>query len=353
MVSIFYFLKNSMKQPVLSVVMPVYNGEKYLREAIDSVLNQTFPNFEFIVINDGSTDLSVNIIETYNDDRIRFINNEINYGIPYSRNLGLQLARGEFLTWTDCDDINLPSRFDEQVAFLKNNNEFGICGTWLKRIGSEKQYLFKAYKDPELVKAILLFRPSIPNATAMLRLSKIKEFNLLYNTNLPISEDYDFILRCSMFFPLTNIPKVLYLYRASETSIMKKFESLEKESYNIDKVVYTKALTYLGIRPTESDLITHRLTCSAKMVTNFSDLITCYKWLKVIKLKNDETKVYDPKAMNKALAYEFYFISRKASNAGLTTLKFYITKSFQNFGYVSIYRILKLTIRCLLKYNKI
>ena len=342
-----------MQQPVLSVIMPVYNGEKYLREAIDSVLNQTFTNFEFIVINDGSTDSSVNIIKTYIDERILFINNEFNYGIPYSRNLGLQLARGQFLTWTDCDDINLPSRFEEQVKVLKNNSEIGICGTWLKRIGCKKSSLFKAYKDPELVKAILLFRPAIPNATAMMRLSKIKEFNLVYNTNLPISEDYDFILRCSMFFPLTNIQKVYYLYRASETSIMKKFESREMESYRIREVIYTQALTYLGIRPTESDLITHRLACAPKMFTHFSDLVTCFKWLKVIKQKNAETNAYDPKAMNKALAYEFYFISRKASNAGLLTFTFYITNSFQNFGYVSLYKIVKLAMRCILKYNKI
>ncbi len=342
-----------MKQPVLTVVMPVYNGEKYLREAIDSTLNQSFTDFEFIIINDGSTDSSLEIIKSYADERIKLINNSINQGIPYSRNLGLQLAKGEFLTWTDCDDINLPNRFEAQVCFLRNNDEYGVCGTWIKRIGEIKEVIFKAYKNPELLKATLLFKPSIPNATAMLRLSKIKKFNLLYNTNLPIAEDYDFIFRCSMFFPLTNIQKVLYLYRASETSIMKKFESQEIESYNIHKIVYAHALNNLGIAPEESDLVTHRLTCSAKMFTDFSDLIICYNWLVVIKVKNNETKVYASSAMKNVLAHQFYFICRKASNAGLVTLRFYVSKGFQNFGFVSLHKILKLTIRCIIKYNKI
>lgn len=342
-----------MKQPALTVVMPVYNGEKYLREAIDSTLNQTFTDFEFIIINDGSTDSSIKIIKSYSDERIKLINNAVNKGIPYSRNLGLQLATGEFLTWTDCDDINLPYRFEEQVGFLRNNIEYGVCGSWIKRIGEIKEVIFKAFENPELLKATLLFKPSIPNATAMLRLSKIREFNLLYNTNLPIAEDYDFIFRCSKFFPLTTIQKVLYLYRASETSIMKKFESLEIESSNIHKIVYTHALNYLGIAPKESDLVTHQLTCSAKMFTDFSDLITCYNWLLAIKVKNNETKVYAPGALNNVLAHQFYFISRKASNAGLVTLRFYVSKTFQNFKFVSVYKILKLAIRCMIRYNKI
>lgn len=340
-----------MDRPILSVVMPVYNGEKYLSEAIDSVLNQTFNDLELLIINDGSTDSSLQIIQSYNNEKIVLINNKKNYGIPYCRNLGLKKARGEYLTWTDCDDINEPTRFEEQIKFLNTNKEFGVCGTSLVRFGKEK-YISKIYKDPELVKATLLFKTSIPNATAMLRLSKIKEFDLKYDTQLPITEDYDFIFRCSMHFPLTNIQKVLYRYRASETSIMSKFQSNEINDYNVHKIVYKKILDHLDIKPTESELKIHRAISSGKLFDNIYDYKACYDWLKTLKIKNQKVKLYPYKIFNKVLADQLFFISKKASKFGMQILFFYIKESYMSFRYVSIYKIIKLTIRCMIKYDK-
>ncbi|WP_273566615.1 glycosyltransferase family 2 protein [Maribacter halichondriae] len=105
------------KIPVLTVVMPIYNGERYVGEAIDSILRQTFADFELIIINDGSTDGSLDIIKSYQDNRIRIINNIKNQGIPYNRNLGLKEAKGAFLCWADCDDVSLPTRFEKQLDF--------------------------------------------------------------------------------------------------------------------------------------------------------------------------------------------------------------------------------------------
>jgi glycosyltransferase involved in cell wall biosynthesis len=116
--------------PRISVVMSVYNGEKYLRQAIESILQQTYTDFEFIIIDDGSTDSSREIIQSYDDKRIRLVINEQNIGLTKSLNKGIRLAKGEFIARMDADDISLPQRFEKQVAYLDSHPEVGVLGTY-------------------------------------------------------------------------------------------------------------------------------------------------------------------------------------------------------------------------------
>ena len=102
----------------ITVFMPVYNSERYLKEAIDSILNQSYKNFELLIINDGSTDSSIDIIKSYNDSRIKLINNDCNKGLPYTRNLGLKLAKGDYIAIMDSDDISYIHRLKKQIEFL-------------------------------------------------------------------------------------------------------------------------------------------------------------------------------------------------------------------------------------------
>jgi len=341
-----------MENPVLSVVMPVYNGEKYLKDSISSILGQTFNDFELIIINDGSRDKSLEVIKSFDDSRIRVINNERNFGIPYTRNVGLKEAKGEFLAWCDCDDISLPNRFMIQIDYLRKNKEVGACGTWLARFGGKKTHIFKAYKDSALIKATLLFKPSMPNATVMLRLDLVRQYNLHYNEELPIAEDYDFILQCSNHFQLANIEQVLYKYRASETSIMGQYNEQEAKSDSIHYTVYVNALRNLGIQPKKNDLITHRYIGSRKLFNHFSDLEKCHEWLKILKEQNSIKGHFDSKAFDKVLADQFLFICKKASRFGLRTFKFYLIRSYADFGLAGINKVFKLAIRCVIKYDK-
>ena len=111
--------------PKITVVMPVYNGEKYLDTAIKSILNQTFTNFEFVIVDDASTDSSARIINSYKDKRIKLIQNNVNLGIPTTRNKCLQESSGEYIAVLDCDDYAYPSRLAEQFEFMENNPDFG------------------------------------------------------------------------------------------------------------------------------------------------------------------------------------------------------------------------------------
>ena len=120
-----------MIHPKISVVMAVYNGERHLREAIDSILNQTFADFEFVIIDDASTDRSGRILQEYagKDKRIVIIGNETNMGLSKSLNKGIRLTKGEYIARMDADDISFPDRFEKQVKFLDDHNDIGILGT--------------------------------------------------------------------------------------------------------------------------------------------------------------------------------------------------------------------------------
>ena len=123
----------------LSVVMPVYNAEKYLSEAIESILQQSFEDFEFLIINDGSTDRSKDIVLQYDDPRIIYVENDSNMGLIATLNRGIKLARGLFLARMDADDISVKDRFAKQIAFLKNNPNYRLCGSTVRIIDGKGQ----------------------------------------------------------------------------------------------------------------------------------------------------------------------------------------------------------------------
>ena len=126
-----------MKNPRITVLMSVYNGEKYLKEAIDSVLSQTFKDFEVLIINDGSIDKTSKILKTYKDPRIRIINNKKNIGLTKSLNKGLKLARGEYIARMDDDDVSKPNRLEKQFEFMEKNSKYAVVGSFIEIIDSK------------------------------------------------------------------------------------------------------------------------------------------------------------------------------------------------------------------------
>ena len=137
-----------MNIPLVSVVLSVYNGEKYLMNAIESILDQTYPAFEFIIVNDGSTDNSPKIIDKYRklDNRIKVLNQK-NRGLIDSLNRGLALANGRYIARMDSDDISLPSKLEEQYNYLENNPDIGVLGTWIEMINEDGKPL-KLWESP-------------------------------------------------------------------------------------------------------------------------------------------------------------------------------------------------------------
>lgn len=199
-----------MKHPVISVVMPVYNGEKYLREAIDSILNQTYTDFEFIILNDGSTDNTEKIILSYSDPRILYIKNDVNAGIVKTLNRGIGLAKGAYIARMDCDDISVPCRFEKQVEFFRSHADIYVCGTWIKLFNSvERSFCYPTRHED--IKSGLLFNPCMAHSSLMIK-KNVFDYSR-YDEKYDKIEDYALWLDLADNFKFANIPLFLLKYR--------------------------------------------------------------------------------------------------------------------------------------------
>ena len=209
------------KSPLVTVLMPVYNGEKYLQPAIESILNQTFKDFEFLIINDGSTDNSENIILSFKDARIRYVKNEKNRQLIHTLNKGLQLSKGTFIARMDADDISLPQRLEKQIEILQNNKDIGVCGSWVKTIGINGGQIFKYPIQQEAIEKILFFCCEMCHPVSIFRKSLIDQYGIKYRPDYYFIEDWKFWLELGKVTHFYNIPEVLFHYRMHETNITK------------------------------------------------------------------------------------------------------------------------------------
>jgi glycosyltransferase involved in cell wall biosynthesis len=184
-----------MQLPRLSVITAVYNGEKYLAETVESVLNQTFSDFEYIIIDDCSTDNSVDLIQSFKDSRIKLLRNAKNERLVVTRNTALEIAKGEYVALTDQDDVSVRTRFSRQVSELDKNEKLGLVGSWFDLINAKSQkhgaVIRRTYNSDEL-KTSLMFRNPFCNSTVMVRRSAMA--SPPYDPNFPLCEDYNFIV---------------------------------------------------------------------------------------------------------------------------------------------------------------
>ena len=271
--------------PIVSVIMPVYNGEKYLRPAIDSILNQTLEDLELIIINDGSTDKSSEIVNSYSDKRIRFFDNKTNAMVAEVTNQGFLLSQGKYIALMDADDISYPQRLERQVQFLESNVEIGLCGTWSKKMGSDLVYTYPT--DPEILKVDMLLYSPLRNPTIMLRRDLMFKYQLFNDLTYLYTQDFELFSRCIRHFPITNLPEVLLDYRVHEAQTSTKHDHLIKQNVNLIRINQLKFFLKIAITKEEEEL--HKLIMNDELLINTESLEREDKWLD--KLINSNLKV--------------------------------------------------------------
>lgn len=220
-----------MGNPRVTVLMPVYNGETYLAEAIESILNQTFADFEFLIIDDGSTDNTWDILNNFNDSRIRLVKNNQNMGITKTLNKGLQLARSNYVARMDADDICFPKRLQRQKAFLDENLNFAMVGSWIEVI-DEIGRKIERINFPivsYLLRWRLLYTNTFVHSAVMFRKNAVLGIGG-YLDNYRHAEDYDLWSRLSTHWEVANIPAVLVSWRSCKESISAKNAKKQKET---------------------------------------------------------------------------------------------------------------------------
>lgn len=211
--------------PKISVLMSVYNGERYLREAVDSILNQTFTDFEFIIVDDGSADGTSQILDSYADPRIVHIRNEKNLGLATSLNIGIDRAQGEYIARMDADDISLPHRFGTQTKFMETNPDIDFLGTNIRYMDAmgilSEKILYNDAPAPSgaYLKWLLLWGNPLAHPTMMMRRSTLDHHQLRYDPRFNAAEDYDLWARAARVCNLATIPDVCLTYRKHEASV--------------------------------------------------------------------------------------------------------------------------------------
>lgn len=256
--------ENNGSAPKISVLMPIYKTkETHLRQAIESILQQTFGDFEFLILDDCPEFPSESIVNSYKDERIIYIKNEYNMGITDSRNKLIDMAQGEYLAVMDHDDISLPERFAKEVKFLDEHPKVGVVGTWYERFPDGK--IKKRLVINSQIERDLMYNCSILHPSSMIRKSVLSENNIRYEKQFSPSEDY--ALWCSLVgkTEFANIPEVLFKYRdygentskvqnkkmkdaAGEIHLLmeKRFPQLAKEA-TVKKTIYFCGLP-VGVR---------------------------------------------------------------------------------------------------------
>lgn len=241
-------------KPLVSVIMPVYNGGDFLELTIRSILLQEFRDFEFIIVNDGSTDNTEEVAFSFSDERIRYVKNESNRGLIYSLNLAVGKAVGKYIARIDADDIAVQSRLQIQVDFLEKHPDIAFCGTFYRIIGRAGN-VTGSVELPVMdldIRTYLLFGNCFCHSSIMIRTKVMQEH--LYSQDYNLCEDYDLWFRVMHHQRVANIPSFQTLYRVHGENISTR---KREEMLRCVKAIHSRALHFLNIPFSEEELILH------------------------------------------------------------------------------------------------
>lgn len=265
--------------PRVTVLLPVYNGSEYLSVAIKSILCQTFSDFELLIINDGSTDNTPEIITTFSDKRIRVVHNQSNLGLIACLNKGISLAKGEFIARQDSDDVALPDRLKIQVEILSSQPKVVLVGTWLSLIDTENTEIdiWRYPTDNIGIKWAMLFNSPAGHPSVMFRTKIIREIGG-YSKDHLYAEDYGLWARFAQHGEFVNIPQVLQQYRVHPNSITsQKAKAQDKKRAEISeqqiKSIAGNKLTDNVIRLLSSPHDCHNASDVTTLISGYNTLL--------------------------------------------------------------------------------
>lgn len=312
--------------PQVTVLIPVYNRAQYVGAAIDSILAQQFTNFELLLIDDGSTDESLEILQSYAiDPRVRILCNERNLGIPGTRNKGVALARGEYVAMLDSDDYAYPTRLGRQVEFLDRHPDYALVGTWTAGMNDRGQPLRKLRLlpvSPEEVRARLLFQCCPAQSSIMARTQLLQQYG--YHEDYSVSSDYDLWVRLSQRYQLGNLPTVLVRSRMHKNRITREKSDLVQAKC---VTIIGSQLTALGVMFTPADAERHflllRMT-KRQFVPDQDYVEWADDWLQKLQTANQQTHCYAQEVLARQLGQIWFLVCWQA----VSTLGWSIWKRF-------------------------
>lgn len=286
------------RAPAVSCIMPVRNGEEFVREAVDSILAQTFADFELIVVDDVSSDRTPEILAAVRDPRLRVVRSDVPGGIAGSCNRAIALARGRYVARMDHDDVSLPRRFARQTAFLDAHPNVGICGTWVRMFSPGWHRDRKLEPDAQRIRCSFLLFNVLSHPSVMMRRAVLDEHGLRYDETFESAEDYDLWTRTSWVSELRNVPDVLLLHRVHPTQISQrgKPRQLKEAAF-----VRDRELARLGVRFEPDEAAFHRALYARDLVPDEAWLAPAERWLARILAANERTQLFDAHVLSATL----------------------------------------------------
>jgi glycosyltransferase involved in cell wall biosynthesis len=335
--------------PLVSVVMPLYNSHLYVGAAIESILGQTYENFEFIIIDDGSTDGSSAIVSRYAEkDRRITVYDQENRGVIDALNRGCRLAQGKYIARMDSDDISNKARLSKQVVFLEDNPDFCVCGTWIKTTGGISR-VWQMPTDPEVLKANLLFGSVLAHPSVMMRRRTMVDNDIFYRHGYDTAEDFDLWIRLSHLQKLGVIPEILLTYRVHPNQVTKRRK--EEKDYSGRKL-RNEQLAKLGLHPNEGEMNIHESLSQSEFECSACFVEATEAWLRRILSENRITKVYDQKSLQSVIYNYWYMVCMSTTALGFWNWKTYRNSELTRFKPGKITSSLRLAVKCTLAYLK-
>ena len=281
----------------VTIILPVYNGERYLREAIDSVLAQTYRDFELWVCNDGSTDGTVAIIDSYTDPRVRRVDNPHNMGLVATLNRAFAMVDSPFIARMDDDDLWEPDKLERQMALLNSRPDVGICGTSIHKFGDIDSIMIFP-EESDSLKVGLLFYCMMSHPSVVYRRSILQQTGLTYRADYFPAEDYKMWIDALQHTHIYNLQQPLVHYRQHATQICRE---KKEEQILLERRLHEEQLRLFYPNPTADELTFHLDRFATLQPAGDDDVIRFRQWETVLCCANDRSRYADPTVMRREL----------------------------------------------------
>jgi len=317
-----------MVPPLISVIMPLHNAVAYVGEAVESVLTQTFGDFELIVVDDASSDGSGEVVRGIEDARVRLIRSEVQLNAAGARNLGMAEAKGEFVAFLDADDVALPRRLAVQVEFFREHPEVGLLGTQVDMIdqnGSFVSHGLGTRPSPQ-IPGLLLFENCIALSSVMVRRELLKPFR----PEFAPAEDYDLWARLAAKIAFYILPQALTQYRVNPEGVSaREPERMQKAV----EAIHSWQLAALGVHEVPS---VHALLAGWPISADRETVCRAEQWLLALKKINDQAGGYDRQAFDQILAERWFMVCNDSWQLGGWVLKIYWKSPLRRLGHITL-----------------
>jgi hypothetical protein len=307
--------------PNISVLMSVRNGAPYLRESIESLLNQTYEDFEFLIIDDASSDNSLQIIDSYADKRIKRIANGQQQGLTRNLNIGIQTATGRLVARMDHDDVSHPRRFEKQIAFLDDNPQVDLLGTWARTNGLQKEAQWRYPVRHEDICSEFVFASVLVHSSVMWRRERFEGKGLRYDEFFASAQDYELWTRAaSAGVVFANLSDVLLTYRIHSEQVGNTNGGEQKQAADAVRV---RELARLGIEPSAEEANLHNQSARWIFPDSIKGLQAFEDWLLRLKKANEVAQVYSVSSLAKTLEARWWAACRANLVLGLQAWRTY------------------------------